>query len=296
MTRLRVGTRGSRLALAQTRWACDRLRRAHPDLQVEEVIVTTHGDEAKDRPFDASWPAGGFVGALEEALLRGEVDFAVHSHKDLPSASPDGLAIAAVPQREAAHDVLITREPVDLERLPDGFTVGTSSPRRIAQLRRLLGVRTTPIRGNVPSRLEKLQREPLDAIALAAAGLRRLGIELGRETILPPQRFVPAPAQGALAIQARKDDPIVDALSALDDAPSRRAVEAERAFLARVAAGCQTPLGAWAVAEGDRVALRAQLFGDDGSRLAEGVAEGERAADVGARLADRLMNELRAPR
>ena len=148
MITLRVGTRGSALALWQARWVITELRRAHPEIDCEEVIIRTHGDVATDQSFDSStWPAGGFVGAIEQALLKSEIDLAVHSYKDLPSIGPDGLEIVAVPPRASVHDVLVTQQPVDLEQLPAGFRIGTSSPRRRAQFQRFVNIDTVPIRG-----------------------------------------------------------------------------------------------------------------------------------------------------
>ncbi|MHC4651784.1 MAG: hydroxymethylbilane synthase [Planctomycetota bacterium] len=293
MTTLRVGTRGSRLALTQTRWVCAQLQTAQRSVNVEEIVIKTHGDVARDRPFDETWPVGSFVTALEEALLADEVDVAVHSYKDLPSLSPDGLTIAAVPPREVVHDLLVTREPADLDRLATGFRVGTSSPRRTALLRRLPGVEILPLRGNVPTRLEKLEQGEYDGIVCAAAGLRRLGLEPAHAIVLSPQRFVPAPAQGALAIQPRAGDAAAAAVAVLEDAGTRRTVNAERAFLARIEAGCQTPLGAWARLETGAIELRAQLFSDDGWHMVEGVESGEDSVAVGHTLADRLLAALR---
>ncbi|MHC4775518.1 MAG: hydroxymethylbilane synthase, partial [Planctomycetota bacterium] len=246
----------------------------------------------RDRPFDEAWPVGGFVTALETALLAGEIDVAVHSHKDLPSRSPDGLAIAAIPPREAVHDVLVTREPVDLDHLPPGFRAGTSSPRRAAQLRRIAAVEILPLRGNVPTRLEKLQRGDYDGIVCAAAGLHRLGVEPAHATVLPPQRFLPAPAQGALAVQTRAGDGSAAVVAGIDHAETRRAVDAERAFLAGVDAGCQTPLGAWADIGSGTIELRGQLFSDDGQRMVEGIETGDDPMEVGRGLAARLRAEL----
>jgi hydroxymethylbilane synthase len=292
MTTLRVGTRGSRLALTQTRWVCEKLRAAQPSVTTREIVIKTHGDQQRDRPFDEAWPVGGFVTALETALLAGEIDVAVHSYKDLPSRSPEGLAIAAVPPREAVHDVLVTREQVDLGELPVGFRVGTSSPRRAAQLRRVAAVEILPLRGNVPTRLEKLERGDYDGIVCAAAGLRRLGIEPAHATVLPLHRFAPAPAQGALAVQTRVGDGAAAVVGVLDHAESRRTVDAERAFLGGVAAGCQTPLGAWASLKAGTIELRGQLFTDDGQRMVEGVETGDDPDAVGGRLAQRLRADL----
>jgi hydroxymethylbilane synthase len=292
VTALRVGTRGSQLALAQTRWVCARLRSAQSSVTTEEVVIKTHGDVERDRPFDETWPVGGFVTALESALRNGGIDVAVHSYKDLPSAAPEDLVVAAVPVREAVHDVLVTRAAIDLAELRDGFRVGTSSPRRAAQIRRAADVEVLPLRGNVPTRLGKLEAGEYDGIVCAAAGLRRLGLEPAHQIVLPPQRFVPAPAQGALAVQTRAGDPAAALVNTLEHADARRTVDAERAFLARVAAGCQTPLGASARIESGSIALRGQLFSDDGTRWAEGVEVGNDPAAIGGRLAERLLDEL----
>ncbi len=293
MTTLRVGTRGSDLALWQTRWVADRLRTAHPSLVVEEVIIKTHGDLATEQKFDADWPVGGFVGAIEQALTTKHIDFAVHSYKDLQTATTPGLIIAAIPVREVVHDVLVTREPVDLDRLPPGFRLGTSSPRRAAQFGRLGVTTIVPLRGNVTTRIAKIEHENLGGVVLAAAGLKRLGIEPPHCTDLPTDRFVPAPAQGALAIQTRADDVAVDIVKVLDDATTRRCITAERSFLRTINAGCHVPVAALAHVDGDGVSLHAQLFSDDGLRLAEGVETGENPERTGTILGERLLREIR---
>lgn len=294
MTSLRAGTRGSDLALSQTRWVCERLRAAHTSIDIEEVIVKTYGDSAVAQPLGTGWPAGGFVGALETALARGDVDLAVHSYKDLPTAAAPGLVVAAVPRREVAHDILVTRKPVDLERLPAGFRIGTSSPRRAAQCRRLGDVAIVPIRGNVPSRIAGMAQNGLDGVVLAAAGVRRLGIDVPHRIDLPVDRFVPAPAQGALAVQARRGSRAAELVAVLNDASVARLVTAERSFLQGVAAGCHTPVGALATIEGALVCLRGQLFSDDGARVVDGTELGEDAGAVGRRLAARLRRALSA--
>ncbi|MFH1419703.1 MAG: hydroxymethylbilane synthase [Planctomycetota bacterium] len=293
MTLLRVGTRGSQLALWQTRWVCAELKNIHPALRIEETIIKTHGDEEADRPFGGDWPVGAFVRAIEQALILKRVDFAVHSFKDLQTAPTAGLVIAAVPPRQVVHDVLLTREPVDLEHVPVGFRVGTSSPRRSAQLGRLGEVEVVPIRGNVPTRVAKLEREKLDGVMLAAAGLLRLGIRHEPRIDLPTDWFVPAPAQGALAVQTREDDEVVEIVRCLDDGPSRSAVEAERGFLRGINAGCHTPAAALATVEGSTISLHAQLFSDDGKHVVDGVEVGEEAEAVGLALAERLKKEQR---
>lgn len=245
MTALRVGTRGSALALWQTRWVIDELRKTHSEIEFEEVIIKTHGDVAHDQPLESSsWPVGGFVGAIEQALLESRIDVAVHSYKDLPSVGPDGLEIAAVPTRAAVHDVLVTQRPVDIDHLPEGFRIGTSSPRRRAQFQRFVNVDTVPIRGNVPTRVKKVESGEVDGVVLAAAGLQRLGLDGPYMIDLGVDRFVPAPRQGALAIQTRLDSEATTICAVLNHVPSRRSVDAESSFLAAVNAGCQTPVAA----------------------------------------------------
>ncbi|UCC31741.1 MAG: hydroxymethylbilane synthase [Phycisphaerales bacterium] len=292
MTRLRAGTRGSDLALWQTRWVCDRLRQAHPSVEIEEVIIKTHGDTATEQLFDANWPVGGFVGAIEQAMVGERIDFAVHSYKDLQTAVTAGLVIAAVPAREAVHDILVTRDPVDLDNIPSGFRLGTSSPRRAAQFRRIADVQIVPIRGNVPTRVAKIEREGLDGVVLAAAGVRRLDIKLPHAVDLPTDRFVPAPAQGALAVQTREQGAARALIAVLEDASARRTVTAERSFLRTINAGCHVPVGALAATDDNTLSLHAQLFSEDGNRMVEGIETGDDAGAVGIRLAERLLREL----
>lgn len=290
---LRVGTRGSDLALRQTRWVCARLTQAHADLRIEEVVIKTHGDLSTGQLFDKDWPAGGFVGAIEETLLRGDIDFAVHSYKDLPTDATPGLVIAAVPQREVPHDVLITREPADLSALPPGLRIGTSSPRRAAQIRRRAPVSVLPIRGNVPTRIAKMNEGQFDGVILAAAGLARLGLSPPNNIDLPLHEFVPAPAQGALAVQVRESSKAAGFVSVIEDDCARLATDAERAFLSATGAGCHVPVAAYATVSGARsIDLLAQLFTEDGSRVAQGRATGQDPARLGAELAARLRSEL----
>jgi hydroxymethylbilane synthase len=292
MMQLRLGTRGSDLALTQARWFCDRLRAAHEGLEIEEIIIKTHGDRVLDRPFDESWPVGSFVGELERALVEEQVDFAVHSFKDLPTQSLPGLVIAAVPGREEVEDVLITAKPFRLEEIGSGFRLGTSSPRRQAQWRRFApGVEIVPIRGNVPTRMEKVH-DNCDGVILAAAGLKRLGLEPAHAQKLPTDQFMPSPAQGALAVQVREGSEAEAAIRAVNDETAHRVVRAERQFLATIEAGCHTPVGALAKLEGDTIRLRAQLFSDDGLRWAEGEEAGDDPHEIGAALARRLLAEL----
>lgn len=293
MTRLRVGTRGSDLALRQTRWVCDLLEAVRTGVEFEEAVIKTHGDIATGQPLDTDFPVGGFVSAIEQALLEKRIDFAVHSYKDLPTAATLGLMIAAVPPREVPHDVLVTRDPVDLSNLPRGIRLGTSSPRRAAQFRLLADVQIVPIRGNVPSRIAQVAQNGLDGVVLAAAGLKRLRLLPPNLIDLPVNRFVPAPAQGALAVQVREGDSTITMIAEIEHDPSRRAVEAERSFLRSLHAGCHTPVGALATVSGRTINLHGQLFSDDGLRMVEGVETGDDSQSVGTRLAKHLAQKLR---
>lgn len=289
MTVRRLGTRGSDLALAQVRIVLGALARAAPGARFEIVILATDGDLQPQRPIDALWPVGGFVGTIEQALLDGRIDVAVHSHKDLPSQETPGLRIAAIPARAAPQDVLITAAPVDLAALPAGLRIGTSSARRAAQLRRLGPVEPVPMRGNVPSRLERVGRD-LDGVMLAAAGIDRLGLRPAQRIDLPVDVVVPAPAQGALAVQVRSDDDATAAIvRAIHDEAAGRCVAAERAVLTALHAGCQAALGALAALEGDEVAVHGQLYADDGDRWIEATARDRDPGAAGRAVAARLF-------
>ncbi len=294
MTRLRLGTRGSDLAVTQSRWLCDRLREAHPGLEIEEIIIKTHGDIAATEAFNKDWPVGSFVSALENALLNEDVDFAVHSFKDMQTAETPGLRVAAIPGREDVHDVLITREAVaDVRALPEGMRVGTSSPRRSAQMKVLSPtVEIVPIRGNVPTRVAKIETEGLDGVILAAAGMKRLGITTAHSTLLPLDVFVPSPAQGALAVQTRVGTEAETLVSVLDDAVVRQGVYAEREFLSAIGAGCHTPAGALAKVDDGTILLHAQLFSDDGVRMVECHKSGSDPIALGQECADELLDWL----
>ena len=196
MSKIRVGTRGSDLALWQTNWVCARLRAAYPDVEIEQIIIKTHGDVVTDKNFGRDWPVGAFVSAIESALLEECVDFAVHSFKDLQTAETPGLTISATPVRADVHDVMLTGGAKTFDELPEGARIGTNSPRRAAQLLQRRRFVIVPIRGNVPTRVEKIKKENLAAVVLAAAGLKRLGIEHPHVIALPPAEFLPAPAQG----------------------------------------------------------------------------------------------------
>lgn len=288
---LRIGTRGSKLALTQSRWVQSCLQQRHPQLTIELVTIKTSGDRFVDQPLSEIGGKGLFVKEIEEAMVAGTIDCAVHSMKDVPGELAPGLVIAATPPREDPRDVLIARNGAGFEQLPRGARVGTSSLRRMALLRALrsdLDVRS--LRGNVDTRLAKLDRGELDAIVLAAAGLRRLGIERRDAEPFDPQHFLPAVGQGVLALESRADD-TATLLAVLDDAPTRIAVTAERAFLLRVGGSCRTPLAAYATLDGNTLTLRALIADPDGTRVlrAEHRGPAGQAAALGAALADELL-------
>lgn len=258
---LRIGTRSSRLALAQAEIAGAALADAGAGGPVEVVPIRTRGDAISARRPSGGWvdSDGQFTRELEHALLDGRVDLVVHSFKDLPTAPVDGLVIGAVLQRADARDCLVTAGGENLDDLPFGAHIGTSSPRRAAQLAASRSdLIALPIRGNVESRLRRLRAGEFDALILAAAGLDRLGIGIPSEARLPFELMLPAPAQGALALQCRRDDDALLAiLAAVDHRPTRIAVEAERALLRRIGGGCLAPLGALGQVDGDTLRLRA---------------------------------------
>jgi hydroxymethylbilane synthase len=288
---LRIGTRASALARTQTDSVASAL-----GVQVEIVPIVTEGD----RSTAALHQLGGtgvFVSALRTALVEGRIDVAVHSYKDLPTAPAAGVVIAAVPAREDPRDALVARDGLALGQLPPGARVGTGSPRRMAQLKALgLGLDVVPLRGNVDTRLRKVNEGALDAVVLAYAGLRRLGRAQDVTEILDPLQVLPAPAQGALAVECREsDDAALEVLRALDHADSRAAVAAERALLAALEAGCSAPVGGLAeIAEGDdgpEIFLRGSVTALDGNDAVRLSATGPTtdADGIGRRLAAELL-------
>lgn len=288
-----IGTRGSALALCQARLVQARLEACAPELRLRLQPIASRADEHPERPLEALGGEGVFVKELEAALLERRADLAVHSMKDLPLALPETLCIAAVLAREDARDALVSRRGQELSQLPDGARVGTSSPRRRSQLlRERPGLQVVEMRGNVETRLRKLDDGEYDAVVLAACGLARLGLQ-GRITeYLPLTRMVPEPGQGALAVEARRDDAaLLTRLRALDDAPTRACIDAERAFLAALGGGCRVPIAAHAAREQDQLALQGLVITLDGRRQVHGTIRGSMrdAPAVGNTLADRLI-------
>jgi hydroxymethylbilane synthase len=297
-----IGTRGSKLALAQTEWAAQRLRELGAAVTVQ--VVRTRGDRRAE-PVPAIG-TGVFVKEIEEALRRGELSLAVHSLKDLPTGPREGLALAAVPERADPSDALVTRDGAGLRDLASGARVGTGSARRAAQLRAVRpDLVFLPVRGNVDTRLRKLDQGDYDALVVASAGLIRLGLASRIAERLPFDTCLPAPGQGALALQVRANDDATQSLVAqLDHAPTRAAVTAERAFLERLGGGCAIPVGALATVDGDRImlngvvalgagfanpAIAPALSGAEGLLRERVLGSVSNPAAVGAELAQRLL-------
>ena len=293
---LRIGTRGSALALAQAAETRARLMAAHglPEEAFPVVVITTSGDRIQDRPLAEAGGKGLFTKEIEEALLEDRIDIAVHSSKDMPTRLPDGLEIAAFLEREDVRDVFIGRAAPRLEELPDGALVGTSSLRRQALVRRLRpDLRVGIFRGNVQTRLRKLSEGQADGTLLALAGLRRLAMTEVATEILPLDRFPPAPGQGAICIESRTADARTRAMLApLMHVPTGLALTCERAFLAALDGSCRTPIAGHALVNGDRLSFSGMILSPDGAKVHE-IAAGGRAGDA-AEIGARAGADIRA--
>ncbi len=295
--RARIGTRGSPLALAQAREVQSRLMSAHglPETDFEIVVIKTSGDHIQDRPLAEAGGKGLFTKEIEEALLDGRIDLAVHSMKDMPTVLPDGLVISAILPREDVRDAFVSLKWPSLQAMPAGAKVGTSSLRRAAQVRRLRSdLEVVGFRGNVETRLAKLAQGVADATLLACAGLRRLGKESRITAPIEPSEMLPAVAQGAIGVEIRANDSeMVGMLAALDHAPSAMAVEAERAYLARLEGSCRTPIAGLAtLADDGTFTMAGEILTPDG-RIVLGARRAGPSADR-VRLAVELADELRA--
>lgn len=306
-----IGSRGSKLALWQSEWVKARLESLAPKVSVRIEVIKTSGDIMRDAPLSAIGGQGAFTKELEVALLDRRIDVAVHSLKDLPTIVPEGLSITATPEREDPRDALVLRAGAEagggsLKGLAPGAVVGTSSLRRVAQLRHLRpDVRVKDLRGNVDTRLRKLDGGGYDALILASAGLRRLGLGARIGAAIPPEEMLPAVGQGALGVETRDDDAATNALvSRLDDPRTRAAVLAERALLRSLGGGCQIPIAAHATVADGRMSLDGLVASPDGSRVLRGRLEGGAgeaaalgealAAQLKERGADALLAELPA--
>jgi hydroxymethylbilane synthase len=299
---LRIGSRGSPLALVQAREVQSRIAEAVgiDAARIEIEVIRTTGDVVQDRPLAEAGGKGFFTKEIEEALLAGSIDLAVHSSKDLPTILPAGLVLAGFPPREDPRDAFISRKAASLRELPPGAVVGTASPRRQALVKRLRpDVTAAMLRGNVETRLRKLEAGEVDATLLAVAGLKRLGLLAAATAILDPDAFVPAVGQGAIGIETRADDAKTRALvEAIDDADTAAAVAAERAFLAVLDGSCRTPIGGHAKIEGGTLRFRGIIVKPDGSEAFEVLREGRRenaaalGADAGRELRERASADF----
>lgn len=292
MDRLVLGTRGSSLALAQTEEIRKRLKAFFPKIDFQVKRISTTGDKTQKLLKRHAKEVGFFTKELEEALLSKTIDIAVHSLKDLPTKNPEGLLIAAISARENPQDGLVTEEGRSLSELPKGSRIGTGSSRRKAQLLHVNATfRVVGIRGNLDTRLRKLKEENVDALVLALAGLSRIGVDAKKIWPIPFDTMLPAPGQGALAVQIRQSDRnLREIVSQLDDPSTRRCVTAERTFLSRLGGGCQLPLGALAVLKGDGIYLEAVLMREDGQkRIREGLFSNGDPMTLGEKLGDRFF-------
>ncbi|MCF8026326.1 MAG: hydroxymethylbilane synthase [Desulfobacteraceae bacterium] len=291
---VRIGTRGSKLALWQAGWVKDRILAHHPDAEVELEVIKTSGDKILDVPLAKVGGKGLFVKEIEEALLDGRIHMAVHSMKDMPGRIPEGLCIAAVPEREMPWDVLIARQSSSLEQLPMGAKVGTSSLRRASQLLYFRpDFEILPLRGNIDTRIRKLAEENMDAVVLAAAGVKRLGYIEHITGHLDPAVMLPAVGQGSLCIETRQDDSRTGKLlEKIHHRQTACTVFAERAFLHRLEGGCQVPIAAFAKLDEDSLELDGMVAETDGSIMIRdritGPANDPEA--LGTFLAERLIN------
>ena len=290
---LRIGTRGSKLALTQSELIKKEIERVHSNVQVELVRIKTTGDKILDSPLAKIGGKGLFVKEIEEALLNERVDLAVHSMKDVPAELPEGLILAAFPAREDPRDAFVSVKYENLEQLPQGVRVGTGSLRRAAQLLHIRpDLELVPLRGNVGTRLRKLEGGEFQAIILAAAGMRRLGFEDRISQLLSTEQMLPAIGQGALGLEVRHDDEqTIGLIDFLNDEETQVTVKAERAFLKELEGGCQVPVAAFSRLNGERLDLEGMVAELDGSNVIRDKITGEKneAEDMGIRLARRLL-------
>ncbi len=303
--KLRIATRKSRLALAQTRWIAERLRAVSADVEVEEVPLSTQGDEILDKPLSSIGGKGLFVSEVEAAIVDGRADIAVHSMKDVPADLAEGLAIVAIPEREDARDCFVTKDGLEIDALPAGSRIGTSSLRRASQLKaHRPDFAFATLRGNVDTRLRKLDEGQFDGIILAYAGMLRLDLLDRGHRVIPETICIPAVGQGALGVEARQDDDaVIDLVQKLDDPKTRLEVEAERALLQRLEGSCKVPVAGHArLGEGHRLTLHGMVGALDGSQIISGAADSylaeqssverlEAAKRTGRQLADDLIEQ-----
>ena len=269
MTNIKIGTRGSKLALTQTNFVADKLKKAIPDAEVEICVIKTSGDIMQDVSLLTIGGQGVFVKEIEEALLSEKIDLAVHSLKDVPGENPEGLIFAAILPREDVRDVLVSRNNIKLEFMPKGAKIGTGSQRRGAQIKALLpDVSIVPLRGNIETRIKKIETENINGVILAAAGMKRNGLAEKITQFLPVETMLPAVGQGALGLQIRKDDTeLAKACAALNDTTTAAEVAAERAFLRALGGGCRLPIAALGKLDGRMLTLEGMVAAPNGSTM-----------------------------
>ena len=294
MRPIKIASRASKLALAQADIVKRSLEKLYPGIEISVVTISTRGDLDKSDLLYKSGPVGFFVREVEKAVLDGRADLAVHSLKDLPTTATPGLAVAAIPKRDSAADALVASgRAASIGDLPAGATVGTSSLRRIAQLRHIRSdIKCVPLRGNVETRVRKVAGGQVDAAIVACAGLNRLGLARKISAVLRPEEFLPAPGQGALAVQVRDEDTeLVELVCQLDDQPTRIATTAERQVLATMHGGCSVPLGVYARVAGDRIVIDAIIADTDSKNLIRRSGSGpiEQSGACAQKLAEELL-------
>ncbi len=295
--KLKIGTRGSRLALVQTNWVVEKITKSRPDIEVRIEVIKTKGDIIVDKPIADIGDKGLFVKEIEDAILDGRIDLSVNSMKDMPAVLPDGLRLSHIPLREDAKDALVTKHEVgSLKDLPRGAVIATGSKRRSAQLKTARpDIKVADIRGNIETRIKKIETQNLDGIILAMAGLNRLNYHSDNYTVLPLPEDVmlPAPCQGILAVEIREDDDDLHTiLECLRDETASLQAELERSFLYHIEGGCHAPTGAYALIDGDEVKLTG-LFGTDKKYVKKQiVGRIGQHQDMGELLAEQIKKEL----
>ncbi len=295
MTNIKIGTRGSKLALTQTNFVADKLKKAIPDAEVEICVIKTSGDIMQDVSLLTIGGQGVFVKEIEEALLSEKIDLAVHSMKDVPGENPEGLIFSAILPREDVRDVLVSRNNIKLEFMPKGAKIGTGSQRRGAQIKALLpDVSIVPLRGNIETRIKKIETENINGVILAAAGMKRNGLTEKITQFLPVETMLPAVGQGALGLQIRKnDDELAKACAVLNDVATSAEVAAERAFLRTLGGGCRLPIAALGKLDGQMLTLEGMLAAPNGTTVIREKISGtiKDAEEMGKKLAEIVLDK-----
>jgi len=295
MLNIRIGTRGSKLALTQTNFVAEKLKKAMPDADIEICIIKTSGDIMQDVSLLTIGGQGVFVKELEEALLSDKINLAVHSMKDVPGDVPEGLTFAAILKREDIRDVLVSRNNIKLEFMPKGAKIGTGSQRRGAQIKAMMpDVNIVPLRGNIDTRLKKIETENLTGVILAAAGMKRMGLAERITQFLPVETMLPAVGQGALGLQIRSNDvELAKACVSLNDMTTAAEVAAERAFLRALGGGCRLPIAALGKLDGQMLTLEGMVAAPNGSTMIREKINGtmKDAEEIGKKLAEIILDK-----